>query len=47
MLRCNLVRARRKLRQAYELDPANPAIIDNPGLLSGSNRFIERPAGRP
>jgi Flp pilus assembly protein TadD len=47
MLRCDLGRARRKLRQAYELDPANPAIIDNPGLLNGSNRFIELASGQP
>jgi hypothetical protein len=32
MLRCNLVRARQKLQQVYELDPDNPAIIDDPRL---------------
>jgi hypothetical protein len=35
------------LQRLYELDPANPAIIDNPGLLSGSNQFIERAPGQP
>jgi hypothetical protein len=46
MLRRDLVRAWRKSQQAYELDPANSTIIDNPELPSGSNRFIERPAGQ-
>jgi Flp pilus assembly protein TadD len=47
MLRGDLVRARRKLQQAYELDPTNPTITDNLELLNGSNRFIERIPGQP
>ena len=45
MLRGDLVHARRKLQQAYELDPTNPTVINNLELLNGSNRFIERPPG--
>jgi Flp pilus assembly protein TadD len=47
MLRGDLVQARRKLQQAYALDPANPTVINNLELLNGSNRFIERPPGQP
>lgn len=47
MLRGDLVRARRKLQKAYELDPTNPTIINNLELLNGSNRLIERPSGQP
>jgi Flp pilus assembly protein TadD len=47
MLRGDLVRARRKLQRAYELDPTNLTIIDNLELLNGSNRFIVRPPGQP
>jgi Flp pilus assembly protein TadD len=45
MLRGDLTQARRKLQQAYELDPTNPTVINNLELLNGSNRFIERPPG--
>jgi Flp pilus assembly protein TadD len=47
MLRGDLVRARRKLQRAYELEPTNPTIMDNLQLLNGSHEFIERPPGRP
>lgn len=47
MLRGDLVQARRKLQQAYELNPTNPIIIDNLELLNGSHRFIERTPGQP
>jgi tetratricopeptide (TPR) repeat protein len=47
MLRGDLVRARRKLQRAYELDPTNPTITDNLQLLNGSHEFIERPPGQP
>jgi tetratricopeptide (TPR) repeat protein len=42
MMRGNFVRARQKLRRAYELDPANPVVINNLTLLNESRRFIER-----
>lgn len=42
MMRGNLVRARQKLHRAYELDPANPVVVNNLELLNGSRRFIER-----
>jgi Flp pilus assembly protein TadD len=42
MMRGNFVRARQKLRRAYELDPANPVVINNLALLNESRRFIER-----
>jgi len=42
MMRGDLVRVRRKLRRAYELDPANPVVANNLELLNGSRRFIER-----
>jgi Flp pilus assembly protein TadD len=47
MLRGDLVQARRKLQQAYELNPTNPTIIDNLELLNGSNRFIARTPDQP
>jgi len=47
MLRGDLVRARRKFLKAYELDPANPTIINNLELLNGSRRIIERPPDQP
>lgn len=47
MLRGDLVRARRKLQRANELDPSNLTIIDNLELLNGSHRLIVRPPGQP
>ncbi len=46
MLRGDLVRARRKLQKAYELDPTNLTIINNLELLNGSQQFIERTTGQ-
>ena len=43
MLRGNLVKARAKFLKAYELDPANPTIVNNLELLNGSHKFIQRP----
>jgi Flp pilus assembly protein TadD len=42
IMRGNFVGARQKLRRAYELDPANPVVINNLALLNESRRFIER-----
>jgi Flp pilus assembly protein TadD len=44
MLRGDLVRARKKLSQAYQRDPNNPTIINNLKLLDGSTRVIRRAA---
>jgi Flp pilus assembly protein TadD len=44
MLRGDLVRARKKLSQAYQRDPNNPTIINNLKLLDGSTRVIHRAA---
>ena len=44
MLRGDLVRARKKLSQAYQLDPNNPTIINNLKLLDGSTRVVHRAA---
>jgi Flp pilus assembly protein TadD len=43
MLRGNLVKARTKFLKAYELDPANPTIVNNLELLNSSDRFVQRP----
>ena len=43
MLRGNLVKARTKFLKAYELDPANPTIVNNLELLNSSDKFIQRP----
>jgi len=42
MMRGDFARARQKLRRAYELDPANPVVINNLALLNESRRFVER-----
>jgi tetratricopeptide (TPR) repeat protein len=42
MMRGNFVLARQKLQRAYELDPANPVIINNLALLNESRRFVVR-----
>ena len=42
MLRGNLPKARAKFSKAYELDPANPTIVNNLELLSSSHAFIQR-----
>ena len=42
MMRGNFVLARRKLQRAYELDPANPVVINNLALLNESRRFVQR-----
>ncbi|MBO0755360.1 MAG: tetratricopeptide repeat protein [Bradyrhizobiaceae bacterium] len=44
MLRGDLVRARKKLSQAYQRDPNNPTIINNLKLLDGSTRVVHRAA---
>jgi Flp pilus assembly protein TadD len=44
MLRGDLVRARKKLLQAYQRDPNNATIINNLKLLDGSTRVIHRAA---
>ena len=42
MMRGNYVRARQKLQRAYELDPANPVVINDLALLNESRRFVQR-----
>ena len=42
MLRGDLVKARKKFFQAYELEPNNPTIANNLQLLNSSSRFIQR-----
>jgi Flp pilus assembly protein TadD len=44
MLRGDLVRARKRLLQAYRRDPNNPTIINNLKLLDGSTRVVHRAA---
>jgi Flp pilus assembly protein TadD len=42
MLRGDLVRARKKLMQAYRREPNNPTILNNLKLLDGSSNVIRR-----
>src|SRR4051794_40609343 len=43
MLRGDLKAARRDFLRAYELEPANPLVLNNLELLNSSYRFIQRP----
>jgi Flp pilus assembly protein TadD len=42
LLRGDLAKARVYFLKAYQLDPANPTVINNLQLLNASYRFIER-----
>ena len=47
MLRGNLRQARRSFLAAYELEPANPLILNNLELLNSSYRYVQRRPGQP
>jgi len=34
-------------RQRYELDPANPMVLNNLKLLNSSYRYVQRTPGQP